>query len=104
MELYHEAEIKEAVIAFNLGENSPWNGLNNMESNVEIGGYNMSWVDGEMQWMDAYDDAWWAPQANGMYYNGMAVDTIESFTSEQIASGKYKKAIFDTGTTYMALP
>jgi uncharacterized membrane protein len=55
--------------------------------------------------MDSITDSYWAPVANGMFYDGVAIDPIQSNPDDKaLESGDYKMAIIDTGTSMMALP
>lgn len=78
--------------------------MKEIPSSVEIGGYNSEYIDGDIQYLETYSDNFWAPVANGMYYDGIVVDPIRATPSKEMLSiGEYKKAVFDTGTAYMAL-
>lgn len=75
-----------------------------MTASVDMGGYDESYVNGEIHYLDGYTSNYWAPVANGMYYDGVTIDPITSMPPEaNLTSGNYKMAVLDTGTSLMAL-
>lgn len=75
-----------------------------MTASVDIGGYNEDYISGEIHYIESYSDNYWAPVGNGIFYDGVVVDTVEAVPSkEDIMYGDYKMAVFDTGTAGMAL-
>lgn len=99
--LYNQGTISEPIISFNLGQTSMW--LDNMTASLMIGGTDSTYISGSMHYLKGYTTDYWAPQANGMYYDGNIVDAITTPTSEELSQGTYKMAVMDTGTSLMAL-
>lgn len=77
--------------------------LDNMTASLMIGGIDQTYVSGEIHYLKGYTDNYWAPQANGMYYDGDIVDDISTPTQSELEQGTYKMAVMDTGTSLMAL-
>lgn len=101
-ELYNQGAISEPIISFNLGQDSLW--LKSMEASIEIGGYDESYVSGDIHYVTGYTSGYWAPVGNGMYYDGKVIDPISAMpSSTDLANGNYKMAVLDTGTSLMAL-
>lgn len=76
--LYNQGTIPEEIISFNLGQESLW--LDNMTASVMIGGVDQTYISGETHNLQGYSSGYWAPVANGMYYDGNIVDDITSPT------------------------
>ena len=96
--------IPTPTISFDLGRTSEWQGSFN--SSVEIGGYDSKTYNGSnIFYLESFSDKFWAPIANGIYYDGIVVDPIDTNPSkEDLVKGEYKKAILDTGSPLMVLP
>lgn len=93
-----QGTIPEPIISFNLGQTSFW--LDNMTASLEIGGYDESFISGDIQYVDGYSNNYWAPIANGLYYGGRVIDTVRSNPPvSEIWEGNYKMAVLDTGTS-----
>jgi len=99
--LYNQGTIPEPIISFNMGQTSYW--LKNMTASIEIGGIDNSFVSGDIHYMKGYTTSYWAPIANGMYYDGNIVDDVTTPTQSELDQGTYKMAVMDTGTSLMAL-
>lgn len=86
-----------------MGQISFW--LDNMTASVEIGGYDSNLFTGDIYYLSGYSNNYWAPIANGLFYDGIVIDAVQGDPSiYEIEAGKYKMAVFDTGTSNMALP
>lgn len=80
--LYNQGTISEPIISFNLGQESMW--LDNMTASLMIGGIDNQYVSGTTHYLKGYTTNYWAPQANGMYYDGNIVDAITTPTETEL--------------------
>ena len=78
--------------------------MNLLESNpsIEIGGFNETFAN-DLITIGAHSEMFWATVGNALYYDGKAMDSVLSNPNFDKVGDEYRKAIFDTGTTYMAL-
>lgn len=56
-----------------------------------------------MHSLKGYTKNYWAPEANGMKYDGETIDEVTVPTQEELEQGTYKMAVMDTGTSLMAI-
>lgn len=74
-----------------------------MSASLKIGGMEKKYIHGKMHSLKGYTKDYWAPEANGMKYDGETIDEITVPTDEELKQGNYKMAVMDTGTSLMAL-
>ena len=84
--LYESGAIDEAVVTFLLTEEPE-------ASSITFGGIPEGLVDGDTRTFDIVLDDWWTVDITGISYNGSS-----------IKQSSVDKAIFDTGTSLIALP
>ena len=78
--------------------------MNLLESNpsIEIGGFNETFLNNLITF-GAHSKNYWATVGNALYYDGQAIDSVLSNPDFDKVGEEYRKAMFDTGTTFMAL-
>jgi hypothetical protein len=65
-----------------MGQDSMW--LKNMSASLMVGGIDDSYVSGEIHYLQGHTQNYWAPIANGMYYDGNIVDPITTPTQTEL--------------------
>lgn len=86
-ELYQQSLITAPQLGFNLGQTSFW--LKNMTASAFIGGYDSTYINGQISWVETYSNWYWAPVATTMTYGGTSVDSTHYPSSSQLANGNY---------------
>lgn len=73
-----------------------------MTASMEIGGMDSNYLGGEVTYLNTYSDWYWGPVANTIYYNNQLMDSNSPTPdAANLASGNYKMAVLDTGTSTM---